>query len=199
MNDDNKALLIVDLQVDFCPGGALAVPGGDEIVPVVNEYIDLFNGSGYPIIASRDWHPEKTEHFKGHGGTWPPHCVKDTEGARFAEGLLLPESVVVVSKGTSFKGDSYSAFLGKTGKGKPLDELLRELGVKTLYVCGLATDFCVKRSALDAKKRDLEVYFLEDASEGIDPEGVKNAMNEMRDEGIQITDIGKLKKESGGI
>ncbi|MFN3974245.1 MAG: isochorismatase family protein, partial [Dehalococcoidia bacterium] len=106
------ALLVVDVQNDFCPGGALPVPRGDSVVPVLNTYIALFQRLGYPVIASRDWHPPQTRHFKPFGGVWPVHCVQGTWGAQFHPNLRLPPDVLIVSKGMDPEQDSYTAFDG---------------------------------------------------------------------------------------
>ena len=136
-----SALLLVDVQNDFCPGGALAVPDGDAVVPALNEYIARFAGRSLPILASRDWHPRASSHFKAGGGPWPPHCVQDTSGAAFHPDLALPESATVVTKGTSPTDDGYSAFEATDGQGRGVAEQLREAGVDRLYVGGLATEY----------------------------------------------------------
>ena len=135
----NSALLIVDVQRDFCPGGALPAPGGDLIVPAINRHITEAQQSGTPIYASRDWHPAITTHFKPYGGEWPPHCVQSTEGAQFHPDLRLPPEAIIVSKGDEPDRPGYSAFGGKTPWGEPLLAALRERGIESLYVAGLAT------------------------------------------------------------
>ena len=160
-----EALLIVDVQNDFCPGGKLAVEHGDAVVPVLNEYIEKL---GVPVYASRDWHPPKTEHFKEFGGRWPPHCIRDTEGAAFHPGLNLPENTVVVTKGTHAADDGYSAFEGVAPDGRALAYVLRSNGIRRLYLGGLTTDYCVRSSALDALGEGFEVVLLTDAIRGID-------------------------------
>lgn len=164
------ALLIVDVQNDFCPGGALAVPQGDRVVPILNRYIERFRERGLPVYASRDWHPEATRHFEASGGPWPPHCVAGTEGAAFHPGLRLPESATVVSKGTDPEDDGYSAFEAATADGTMLEPALRGDGVGRLFVGGLATDYCVRASVLDAAKRGFRPVLLVDAIRGIDVE-----------------------------
>ncbi|HEX2929089.1 MAG TPA: isochorismatase family protein, partial [Candidatus Binatia bacterium] len=119
------ALIIVDVQNDFCPGGALAVRGGDEVVPVLNRAIDKFSAAGLPIFATRDWHPEKTSHFKAYGGLWPVHCVQGTGGADFHPGLHLNKDVVVVSAGMLPTEEGYSGFQATDASGSGLAELLR--------------------------------------------------------------------------
>lgn len=157
------ALLIVDVQNDFCPGGALPVADGDRIVPVLNRYIERFKIQQLTILATRDWHPQNTSHFSTHGGVWPPHCIRGTEGAEFHPDLLLPEDVVIVSKGMNADEDSYSGFQGADAEGIPLADLLRRREVKRLFIGGLATDYCVKHTVLDGLKEKFKVVLLEEA------------------------------------
>jgi nicotinamidase/pyrazinamidase len=180
-----KALLLVDVQNDFCPGGSLAVRDGDQVVPVLNQYIQHFRERGLPVFASRDWHPSTTKHFKIYGGVWPVHCVQDTHGAAFHDGLDL-KGARVISKGMNPDLDSYSAFQGFDEEGAPLMDVLRRLGVTELYVGGLATDYCVKASALDAKQNGLSVKLLLDGSRGVEiaPSDSARAIEEMVRAGI---------------
>lgn len=164
---EKDALVIVDAQNDFCPGGALAVADGDRVVPALNRYIERFQKSRLPIFATRDWHPEKTSHFKIYGGIWPEHCVRGTKGAEFRADLQLASDAVVVSKGMGADEDSYSAFDGRDEKGTPLAELLRARGVGRLFVGGLATDYCVKHTVLDGLKQGFHVVLLEDAARAV--------------------------------
>jgi nicotinamidase/pyrazinamidase len=157
------ALLIVDVQNDFCPGGALAVPGGDRIVEPLSRIAGYFASAGLPVLASRDWHPPETIHFNNFGGLWPPHCVQDTLGAEFHPELRLPEGTLVISKGGNPDSDAYSAFDGQSSDGSCLGDTLATLQVDHLYVGGLATDYCVSASVLDARKLGLEVTILIDA------------------------------------
>lgn len=166
----SDALLVVDVQRDFCPGGALPVPEGDAVVPVVNRYVERFRERGLPVFASRDWHPEETRHFEAWGGPWPPHCVAETDGAVFHPDLELPDSAVVVSKGTDPADDGYSAFEAETESGEALEPALREAGAGRLFVAGLATDYCVRATVLDAAARGLQPVLLLDAIRGIDVE-----------------------------
>lgn len=159
----DRALLIVDMQNDFLPGGSLAVPGGLEIVPTINSYIRLFHGCNCPIFASRDWHPPTTSHFEENGGTWPAHCVQNTPGAAFHSGVQLPEETIVLSKGMDERNDNYSAFDGETGEGVRFATVLKDLGVAELFVCGVATDYCVKWSVLGSLERGYIVQVLVDA------------------------------------
>ena len=161
------ALLIVDVQNDFCPGGALPVADGDKVVPVLNRYIEKFKTADLPILATRDWHPEKTSHFNICGGVWPPHCIQGTKGADFHPDLALSD-VAIVSKGMGPDEDSYSGFQGTDAKGVKLVDLLRRRGVERLFVGGLATDYCVKHTVLDGLKEGFQVVLLEDAIRGVD-------------------------------
>lgn len=164
------ALLIVDVQNDFCPGGALAVPEGDRVVGVLNRYIERFRERGLSVFASRDWHPEETRHFEGWGGPWPPHCVAGSPGAEFHPDLELPDSSMVVSKGTDPEDDGYSAFEALTPDEEPMGDALRERGVERLFIAGLATDYCVRASVLDAVEKGFRPVLLLDAIRGIDVE-----------------------------
>src|SRR5262249_12149340 len=131
-------LVVVDVQKDFLPGGSLAVSNGDQIVPVLNRYLAAFVRAGLPVFATRDWHPADHCSFRASGGPWPPHCVQESEGARFAPGLALPSSTVIVSKDTLREQNTYSGF-----EGGDLDRRLREQAVRRVFVGGLATDYCV--------------------------------------------------------
>lgn len=185
---ERDALIIVDVQNDFCPGGSLGVEDGDRIVPVLNRYIERFAAASLPIIATRDWHPQKTNHFKSYGGVWPAHCIQGTSGAEFHRDLRLRRDGIVVSKGTDADEDSYSAFQGKDDSGKPLAELLRGLGVTRIFVGGLATDYCVKQTALDGLRRGFKVVVLDDAIRGVDlqPNDSANAVAEVRAAGAAL-------------
>lgn len=187
--DLDSALIIVDVQRDFLPGGALPVPKGDEVIPVLNEYIELFKRKGGRIFATRDWHPANHISFKGRGGLWPPHCVQGTRGAEFSEALKLPEDATVISKAVDPDVESYSGF-----SGTDLADKLRNSGVRRVFIGGLATEYCVKNTVLDAIKEGFETYFLEDGSRGIDlnPGDVEKAVQEMLDRGalkIRLSDI----------
>jgi nicotinamidase/pyrazinamidase len=179
--NQRAALLVVDVQSDFCPGGALPVPNGDQVVSVLNKYIQLFVNKGWPVFASRDWHPEDSRHFQERGGIWPVHCVQGSQGARFHPQLRLPKECVVVSKGTTPTDDGYSAMQGVTLKGIRFKDLLHELGVERLYMGGLATDYCVKQSALEALDAGLRVTVLTDAVQGVEVKAgdTERAMTDM--------------------
>jgi nicotinamidase/pyrazinamidase len=182
---DRTGLLVVDVQNDFCHGGALAVPGGDRVVVALNQYIVTAVAWSVTVYASRDWHPQVTSHFMSHGGPWPVHCVRESEGARFHPDLLLPSTVIVVTKGESPDSPGYSAFEGRTPEGKPFVADLQARGITHLVVGGLATDYCVKHSVLDALSAGLQVTILEDAIAGVDPEDSVSALTQMRKRGAR--------------
>lgn len=157
------ALVVVDVQRDFLPAGALAVPHGDEVVPVINRYIALFHARGLPVIFTRDWHPASHCSFQQQGGPWPEHCVADTSGAAFAPNLLQPADSWVISKATEAQQDAYSGFQG-TG----LAQRLQQRGCQRLYICGLATDYCVLETVKDALTGKFRVFLLQDAIRAVD-------------------------------
>jgi len=177
------ALIIVDVQNDFCPGGSLAVPRGDEVVPVINDLIQRFREKAQLIVATRDWHPEEHCSFRLQGGPWPPHCIRGTEGARFHHDLNLDEQVLIISKGTQPDREAYSGF-----EGTDLQEKLQKAGVDQVYVCGLATDYCVKATALDARQGGFKTTVVTDAIRGVDvKEGdSQRALGEMKGKGIDL-------------
>ena len=183
---EKAGLLIVDLQNDFCPGGALPVPGGERVIEAVNRAAQQFAAARLPVLASRDWHPLDSSHFRAFGGAWPVHCVQGTPGADFHPALRLPEGTLVISKGVDPDSDSYSAFDGRSADGKPLGDILAALQVRHLYVGGLATDYCVRSSVLGALKAGLEVTVLSDAVAGVDvAEGdSEKALKEMGRKGV---------------
>jgi len=174
------ALIVVDVQRDFCTGGALAVPRGDEVVPVINQLLGL---GGWLAIATRDWHPPDHCSFTAQGGIWPPHCVAETPGAAFHPALDLTRVRNVISKATTRAAEAYSGF-----QGTDLQELLAGLGIRRVFVCGLATDYCVKATALDARKAGLDVVVLEDAIRGVEvrPGDCAAALAGMRAAGIGV-------------
>ncbi|MCS7278055.1 MAG: nicotinamidase [Aquificaceae bacterium] len=184
------ALIVVDMQRDFMPQGVLPVPDGDKIVPRLNEYIKLFFEKGLPIFFTRDWHPKDHISFKEQGGLWPPHCVQDTEGAEFHPELFIPQdNRFIISKGTSKDFDAYSGFQGTI-----LDSLLRERGIKRLFVGGVATDYCVKNTVLGGINLGYQVFLLMDGIKGVDvkPGDSEKAIEEMLENGavsISIQDI----------
>ncbi|MBI5436230.1 MAG: nicotinamidase [Nitrosomonadales bacterium] len=155
------ALLIVDVQNDFLPGGSLAVPRGDEVVPVLNRYLRIF--AALPVYATRDWHPERHCSFRAQGGPWPPHCVAGTRGAEFAAALQLPPSAVIISKATTVEHDAYSGF-----QDTELDSLLHSTNIRRLFIGGLATDYCVLNTVRDAVGLGYKVLLLADAMRAVD-------------------------------
>ena len=172
-----KALLVVDVQNDFCPGGALPAPGGDKVVPVINSLIDKFP----LIIASKDWHPEITLHFD----KWPKHCVQGTKGAELHPDLRQDRLDQIVLKGAMNMDEGYSVF---EGIDIDLEKFLRDRGVNTLYVTGLVTEYCVKETALDAQKRGFSTYVIKDAVEGVRLKkgDVERAFEEMEKAGVRL-------------
>ena len=192
-----KALLIVDVQNDFCPGGALAVPEGDTVVPILNEYARKFAADAYPVFASRDSHPEVTKHFRAQGGPWPPHCVAGTQGAAFHPELKLPDHASVLTKGTNPTDDGYSAFEAVDDDGRGLGDVLRKGDVASLYVGGLATEYCVRASVMDGLENGLDVVVLLDAVRGIDvkPGVVARALDEMLRAGARTATLATIDQE----
>lgn len=176
-------LLLIDVQNDFCPGGALAVPGGDRVVPVLNRWIAAARRAGIPIIASRCWHPAGHVSFRERGGPWPPHCVQGTPGAEFHAGLELPAGVPVVTKGEDLDRDNYSDF-HRTG----LAERLKRQGVRRLWIGGLALDYCVRATVLDALREGFEVHLIHAATRAVDvtPGDGARALAEIRAAGAII-------------
>lgn len=191
-----KALLVVDVQNDFCPGGALGIKGGHRIIPPINKYIAIFCARGLPIILTRDWHPSRTRHFKKFGGVWPVHCLKQTKGARFHSGLKIPRRAIRVYKGMDFGKDSYSAFHAEDKKGRGLAEILKRLGIRELFIAGLATDYCVRFTCHDALKKGFQVKVLIDAIKGVDlkPDDSRRAIKEMIKSGAEKVSLKKIKE-----
>lgn len=160
--DRETALIVVDVQNDFCPGGALAVKEGDQVVPVFNEYIRLFEKAGAPVYACRDWHPKNHSSFKKQRGPWPPHCVQGSRGADFHPDIQIPHNAVIISKGERVEDDSYSEF-----EATNLELYLKRKRIRRVLIGGLATDYCVKNTVLDARRLGFETYLLTDAIQGI--------------------------------
>jgi nicotinamidase/pyrazinamidase len=183
------ALIVVDLQNDFMPGGALGVQTGDNVIPPLNRCIAEFHRLGLPIFATRDWHPPDHCSFQPQGGPWPRHCVAGTRGAEFAALLSLPASARIISKATASKTEAYSSF-----QGTDLAAQLTDLGCTRLLVGGLATDYCVKATALDARREGLDVVVFEDAVRAVDvqPGDGQRAFEEMTEKGVQITSVERM-------
>jgi len=177
------ALIVVDVQNDFLPGGALAVPGGDEVVPVLNRWIETFADHGLPVFFTRDWHPPNHCSFEAQGGIWPPHCIAGSRGAAFADGLEMPPAARVVSTADTPEAEAYSGFQGTT-----LAEDLRALGVGRLFVGGLATDYCVKETVLDGRRQGFEVHVIGPAVRAVEVTAGdgERALDDMRKAGARI-------------
>lgn len=185
--EKKAALVVVDVQNDFCPGGSLAVVEGDLVAITINRYVERFVSAGAPVFATRDWHPAQTSHFKVYGGIWPVHCVQNTHGAEFHPALQLGAAVTVVSKGTATDVDSYSGFDAVDENGTRLAALLRAGGIEQIYVGGLATDYCVKQTVLDGLKLGFDVVVLRDAIRGVDlsPGDSTRSLQEMQRAGAR--------------
>lgn len=192
MKDRKRALIIVDVQNDFCPGGSLAVAHGDEVVGPLNKLAKHFLERGEPVFKSRDWHKPDTRHFADFGGTWPVHCVQNTKGAEFHSDLIDDIHIRVISKGLGDE-DSYSAF-----DGTDLALQLGRLGVEEVWVGGLATDYCVKNTILDALKHGFQVKAIEDAMRAVDvkPGDGARAMEEMQQAGAELVNSADLTNDS---
>jgi len=182
INKNRDALIIVDVQRDFCSGGALPVPEGERIIPVLNKYIEKFSKAGGLIVATRDWHPPNHISFKNYGGTWPPHCIQGTPGADFHPDLKLPKESKIVSKASQADKEAYSGF-----DGTDLERELRDAGIRRVFVGGLATDYCVKSTVLDALNLSFETVLLLDAIKGVDvnPGDSERAIKEMLESGAK--------------
>ncbi len=185
------ALIVVDVQNDFLPGGSLAVPHGDLVIDPLIKMMFRAQRNGWVIVASRDWHPEDTTHFKINGGVWPIHCVQHTHGAEFPGELfcLLNNTPPIVSKGTESGEDGFSAFAGRMEDGKSLVEFLCAHGVRTVYVGGLATDYCVKVTAISAFLAGFRSILLSDACRAVNlnPNDGALAIGEMVLRGVEVT------------
>ena len=181
-NEKKRALIVVDVQNDFCPGGALAVPRGDEVIAPLNKLIKEFLARGEMVVKGRDWHPARTKHFAEFGGMWPPHCVQGTTGAEFHRDLVDDPRITVISKGMGDE-DNYSEF-----DGTDLARLLREHEVEEVWVGGLATDYCVKHTVLDAVREGFKVKAVADAMRAVEVKAGdgERAVEEMRQSGAEI-------------
>jgi nicotinamidase/pyrazinamidase len=175
------ALVLVDIQNDFCPGGSLGVPEGDRIIDVVNWLSRQFS----VVLATQCWHPADHISFKQRGGPWPPHCVQGTTGAELHPRLDLAKIDAILRKGSSPDQDAYSGFEAADNRGRSLDQILRERGIRTIYVAGLATDYCVRATALDGLEKGYEVFLIADAMKAVDvsPGDGDRALEEIRARG----------------
>jgi nicotinamidase/pyrazinamidase len=188
------ALVVVDVQNDFCPGGSLAVPDGGRVVPLLNRYIERFRKLNASIYASRDWHPPVTKHFQAYGGVWPPHCVEGTKGAEFHPDLALTPETIMISKGMDPEQDADSCFQAQDAEGQDFSVSLGERGIQRLFIGGLATDYCVKSTALDALHEGFQVVVLQDAIGAVDvkPGDGERAIEEMRAAGATFATLADL-------
>ncbi|MEM7167399.1 MAG: isochorismatase family protein [Planctomycetota bacterium] len=183
------ALIVVDVQNDFCAGGALSVPDAAAIFEPLNGAVRAFASAGLPIFATRDWHPEDHASFTAHGGIWPRHCVAGSDGAAFSPHLQLGHAYEIVSKGERRDGDGYSPFEEPALAGR-----LAALRVDHIVVCGLATDYCVRATALDGRAAGFAVTLLEDAIRGVEatPGDVARAVAEMKQAGVAFANAADL-------
>jgi nicotinamidase/pyrazinamidase len=177
-------LLVIDVQKDFCPGGALAIAGGDEVVPVLNTWLAAARDNGVPRYLSRDWHPKHHPSFTESGGKWPPHCIQDTDGARFHADLEVPHDAVIVTKGTRFDQDQNSAF-DQTG----LADWLHQQKIKRIFVGGLAQDVCVLATVLDGQNAGFDMQLIANATRPVNTDDGRSAIEKMRRAGAEILEI----------
>lgn len=187
--EQGDALLVIDMQNDFLPGGALGVAGGFETIAPINHLIALFQAQGLPVFASRDWHPANHCSFAAQGGPWPPHCVAESLGAEFAAELALPDDAVVISKADTPDVDAYSAFAGTE-----LSSRLRALEVMRVTVCGLATDYCVLQTVSDALEEGFDTLIVPEAMRAVElkPGDGSRAMDRMVARGAVPVRLGEL-------
>lgn len=187
---ESDALIIVDVQNDFCPGGSLAVDGGDEVATALSSLATQFRIKGARVFATQDWHPENHSSFKDQGGSWPSHCVQGSSGAEFHENLRLPIGTSIVRKGANPEIDAYSGFLDSN-----LEDQIRRTDINRLFIGGLATDYCVLNTVLDARKLEFDVFLIEDAIAAVntEPEDGANAIQKMKDSGAITTTIEAVK------
>lgn len=185
INWRDAALVVVDVQKDFCPGGALPVPRGDEIIPIVNQLIITARAHNRPVLLTMDWHPIDTKHFE----KWPRHCEMHSTGAQIHDDILT-EGARIFAKGMDDEWDGYSAFEGRVYDGYKytdfFDEILQRKNIKTLIVCGLATDYCVKETAIDAVCNGYKCILVKDACRAVSPDTEAAALEEMETDGVEI-------------
>ena len=189
----DDVLVVVDMQNDFLPGGALGVPHGDEVVPVLNRYIERFVRRNLPVFATRDWHPANHCSFRTQGGPWPKHCVINSYGSEFPPQLKLPPNTIIVSKPCVADRETYSAF-----EGTNFEKQLRSVGARRLFIGGLATDYCVLNTVLGARQRGFEVLLLRDAVRAVNvhPDDGSNAEQEMVARGAVPLELDNSRYES---
>lgn len=191
--EKNTAIIVVDVQNDFCPGGSLAVTDGDQVVGPLNQLLDLADQQGWQKILTRDWHPANTTHFainRNDEQGWPVHCVQETAGAKFHPGLEVADATII-TKGVGEHDDAYSGFDGTAPNGQTLEDYLHQYQITRLYIGGLATDYCVRATALDAAARGFRTFLLLDAIKAvnIDPSDEAKAIGEMVLAGVQMTSV----------
>lgn len=172
--DSGDALVIIDLQNEFLPGGTLLVPDAEQVIPAINHVIQVFASRDLPVLASRDWHPPRHCSFIEQGGPWPPHCIAGSYGAGFAPALALPPQTLVISKATTADVEAYSPF-----EGTPMAQLLTERGVRRLFVAGLTTEHCVLATVRDALGLGLQVVLLSDAIRALESRAGQDAVDAM--------------------
>ncbi len=189
------ALIVVDLQRDFCPGGALPVRDGDSVIEPINSLVDLFHEKGLPVLYTRDWHPKDHMSFKPNGGIWPPHAIRGTPGAQFPPTLHVPRGAAIIDKATRRDGEAYSGF-----QGTDLAERLRRDGVGELYIVGLATDYCVKNTVADGIAAGFRLRVVADCVKGVNLKRTDSAtaFRSMKGKGAGRTTSQQLLKHLSG-
>ncbi len=191
---DTDALILVDVQNDFCPGGSLAVEGGDKVAAKLSDVAARFRAKGARVYATQDWHPDGHVSFQAKGGPWPAHCVLTSKGAEIHPALKLPIGTSIIRKGTNPKEDAYSGFQGTT-----LENQLRRVNVKRVFLGGLATDYCVLNTALDARSLNFDTYVLTDAIAAVDanPGDGAAALQKMQEAGASMITSDEALSEPG--
>jgi len=184
----SDALVVVDIQYDFIPGGTLSVTGGDLVIEPLNHAITVFHDRNLPIFFTRDWHPSHHCSFEENNGSWPPHCVQGTKGAEFVSTLFMPDDAVIISKGAHLEYDQYSTAFGVDDQGRTLESILHGLDVKRVFIGGLATDYCVLNSVTDLKKEGFDVFVLRDGSAAVNvhPGDEQRALETMKELGASL-------------
>jgi nicotinamidase/pyrazinamidase len=180
------ALLIIDVQTDFFPGGALPVPDGDKIIPIVNEWIAAADAVDIPIFASRDWHPKNHCSFKEHGGLWPEHCVQNSPGAEFHPAIHLPDHTIIINKADTPDFETHSAFEGKTVDGRLPKMVMQQREIKRLWVLGLTLDYCVSASIMHGCQNGYEVHLILAGTRAITVDTGQEALKKIRKKGAII-------------
>lgn len=196
---EQSVLLLVHLQNDFCRNGTVPVPEGDHVIPVANAWIRFFAGRGYGVVATRDWHPPNHCSFQERGGPWPPHCVQGSLGSQLHPDLRIPPGTLIVSCATNPNKEAHSGFDGTS-----LEDRLEDLDADTVYVIGFATDYCVKRTVLDARRLGFRVVVVQDGIRGFDvrPGDVQRAVQAMQAAGATIAssaDLGIWPESESGV